>query len=378
MLTAVPVTTWLTARFTTSIAKIALIATPAAIAPARPSAVLPLKYAIASATNAPASIAPSMPILITPLSSTSSSPSAASRMGVAMVIAEVRNASSIRHLRNRRHRGRIMRRAENLLAKSAPSRGVEGEDDQDDEALDNLHQLRRDALGALHRLRAVVERAEQERGGNDAEWIQARHQCDRNCLETPSGRELLVQSMRNRGDLHRAAKPGQSACQRHHPQRECRDSDAEECRGAPVPAHRAQLESGSSLEQQQVARGGQRDCEDHAQVDAARRKVEFKLGGACDWRAGRIRARRFHQRTMHDPTERLHGDEVQHDRADNFVYVAPRAQPSRHAAPNRAAKRAGGENDRNCDRMRKIGEMRTDRAGRDRADRKLSVGADIP
>src|ERR1017187_8110121 len=159
MLTAVPVTTWLTGRSPPSTEKTELTAPPAAIAPARPSAVLPLKYAIASATNAPASIAPSLPILITPLSSTSSSPSAASRMGVAMVIAEVRNASSIRQLRKRRHRGRIMRRAENLLAEAAPGRGVEGEDDQDGEALDNLPQLRRDALSPLHPLRAVVERA---------------------------------------------------------------------------------------------------------------------------------------------------------------------------------------------------------------------------
>src|SRR5271167_3021947 len=134
MLTAVPVTTWLTARFTTSTAKIALIATPAAIAPISPRPALPLKYAIVSAANAPASIAPSIPILTTPLSSTSSSPNAASRIGVAIVTTETRNASSIGQLRNRRHRGRFAGRAENLLAQSAPRRSVEREDDEDDEA----------------------------------------------------------------------------------------------------------------------------------------------------------------------------------------------------------------------------------------------------
>src|SRR5208337_2636213 len=169
MLTAVPVTTWLTARFTTRTAKIALIATPAAIAPASPSAVLPLKYAIVSAPNAPASIAPSIPILTTPLSSTSSSPKAASRMGVAIVMTETRNASSIGHLRNRGHCGGVITgRAENILAQSTPRRRVEGEDDQNHEALDHLHQLRRDPLRPLHRLRTVVERAEQESGRDDA------------------------------------------------------------------------------------------------------------------------------------------------------------------------------------------------------------------
>src|SRR5271167_2262307 len=128
MLTAVPVTTWLTARFTTSTAKIALIATPATIAPARPSAVLPLKYASVSAAKAPDSIAPSIPILTTPLSSTSSSPKAASRIGVAMVITETRNASSIGHLRDRRHRGLFdVRRAEDLFANVAPRGSVERE-----------------------------------------------------------------------------------------------------------------------------------------------------------------------------------------------------------------------------------------------------------
>src|SRR5271170_3723838 len=178
MLTAVPVTTWLTARLTTRTAKIALIATPAAIAPKSPRPSLPLKNAIDSAANAPASIAPSIPILTTPLSSTSSSPSAASRIGVAIVMTETRNASSIGHLRHRRHRRRFIRPAENTFAQAGPGGSVEREDDQNHQRLDNLHQLGRDSLRALHRLRAVVERAEQKRGGNDRERIQARDQGD--------------------------------------------------------------------------------------------------------------------------------------------------------------------------------------------------------
>src|SRR5271167_642267 len=139
MLTAVPVTTWLTARFTTSTAKIALIATPAAIAPISPRPALPLKYAIVSAANAPASIAPSIPILTTPLSSTSSSPNAASRIGVAIVMTEIRNASSIGRLR----RGRVVIGcAEDARAHSAPRGSVERKDNQNHQGLDHLHQLR--------------------------------------------------------------------------------------------------------------------------------------------------------------------------------------------------------------------------------------------
>src|SRR5271170_3632872 len=376
---ALPVTTWLTARFRTSTAKIALIATPATIAPAMPSAVLPLKYAMVSAAKAPDSIAPSIPILTTPLSSTSSSPNAASRMGVAMVMTETRNASSIGHLRNRRHRGRfVVGRAEDLFANSAPRGSVDREDAQNYEALDDRHQLRRDSLRALHRLRAVVERAEQERGGNDSERVQARDQSDGDRLEAPAGRELLVQSMRNGRDLHGAAESGERARQRHHPDRERGDADAEEGRGATIAAHRAQLESRAGIEHQQVARAGEQDREQHAEVEAAWREVKFELGGGCYRRAGRIGARRLHQRTVHDPAERLDGDEVEHDGADNFVDVAPRAEPSREAAPGGAAKCSCGEYDYDRNQIRKIAEMRPDRPSGDRADHELSVGADIP
>src|SRR5580704_4344827 len=379
MLTAVPVTTWLTARFTTSTAKIALIATPATTAPARPSAVLPLKYAIVSAAKAPDSIAPSIPILTTPLSSTSSSPNAASRMGVAIVMTETRNASSIGHLRDGRHRGLfVIGRAENLFAEAAPRGSVEREDDQNHQALDDLHQLRRNSLRALHRLRAVVERAEQERGGDNGQRIQSRDQCDRDRLEAPAGRELLVQSMRNRRDLNGAAESRERARQRHHPDRQRGDANAEEGRGAAIAAHRAQLESGAGIEHQQVARAGEHDSEQHAEVEAARRKVESKLRGGCYRRAGRIGARRLHQRTVHDPAERLDGDEVEHDGADNFVDVAPSAEPSGEAAPGGAAQRARGENDYDRNQMRNIAEMRPNRACGDRANHELSVGADIP
>src|SRR5580658_8605303 len=141
MSSAVPATTWLTARLTTSAARIALIATPAAIPAPSPISTLPLKYAAASAKNAPESIAPSMPMLITPLSSTSNSPSAASRIGVAMLTVELRNASSIGSRRRRvGHRGRETR------GNVAQRGSVEREQNQDHHRLDHLHQHRRNAV----------------------------------------------------------------------------------------------------------------------------------------------------------------------------------------------------------------------------------------
>src|SRR5208282_1259074 len=140
MSSAVPATTWFTARLTISSARIALTARPAAIPAASPRAVDPEKYAAESAKNAPESIAPSMPILMMPLSSTISSPIAASRMGVAMLIVELRNASSIGWRSGRRsHRRRG--RGDSAAQPREDSR-IEGEQDHDDQCLDHLNEHR--------------------------------------------------------------------------------------------------------------------------------------------------------------------------------------------------------------------------------------------
>src|SRR5262249_41064068 len=146
MSSAVPATTWLTARLTTSAARIAFSATPAAAPAASPSKVEPEKNAAASAKNAPASIAPSMPLLITPLSSTHNSPSAASRIGAAIITTELRKPSSIARLRTLGYR----RGTKHAVAQRGPRRSVEREQDQNHHSLDHLHQHRRDALAALH------------------------------------------------------------------------------------------------------------------------------------------------------------------------------------------------------------------------------------
>src|SRR5580704_14563791 len=180
---AVPATTWLTARLINSTPSIALIATAAAIPQVRPTAMLPVKYTPDSAKNAPASIAPSIPTLMMPLSSTSNSPNAASRMGVAIAIVEMRNASSIGTL-DRRGRDRGARKR---LADICPCARIEREQNKDHHRLNHLHQHGRNAFGTLHRLRTVIERAEENRRDHDAERVEARHQryCDR--LETPAG-----------------------------------------------------------------------------------------------------------------------------------------------------------------------------------------------
>src|SRR5580658_11373021 len=196
----------------------------------RPTAILPVKYTPDSAKNAPASIAPSIPTLMMPLSSTSSSPNAASRMGVAIAIVETRNASSI---------GALDRRDRNLgarkrLAHIAPCVGIEREQDKDDHRLNHLHQHRRNAFGTLHRLRTVVERAEENRRDHDAERVEPRDQRYSDRLETPAGRNFLIQAVIDGGDLDCAANPGERTAQRHRPNRERCDRDAKEIRRAAI------------------------------------------------------------------------------------------------------------------------------------------------
>src|SRR5579862_5760432 len=133
----------------TSAPSIALIVIAAATAHNNPIATLPVKYTPESAKNAPASIAPSMPMLMMPVSSTSSSPNAASRIGVAIAMVEVRNASSIG---GGLGCGASVAPTRECIAEIAPCAGVECEQDQNHHRLDHLHQHRRHALGALHRL----------------------------------------------------------------------------------------------------------------------------------------------------------------------------------------------------------------------------------
>src|SRR5689334_24081770 len=122
-------------------ANAAVIAIAAATAAHSPIAGLPVAYAAAIAAKAPLSITPSIPILITPLSSTSNSPSAASSSGAAMLIVELRNASSIGA-----SWGHFLCRGR-LAAAAAPflQRGrVEGKEHEDHQSLGRLDQDRRD------------------------------------------------------------------------------------------------------------------------------------------------------------------------------------------------------------------------------------------
>src|SRR5579875_408762 len=123
-----------------------------AMAQPSPVAMLPVAYAAAIAQNAAVSITPSIPILMRPLCSTSSSPRAASSSGAAMLMVELRKASSISGLLVVRERG------------GAPSRqywGIEGQEHENYQSLCGLDQDRRDPLRALDYLGAVVQRTEE-------------------------------------------------------------------------------------------------------------------------------------------------------------------------------------------------------------------------
>src|SRR5262249_25689273 len=152
------------------------------------SIVEPEKNAAASAKNAPESIAPSIPIFITPLCSTSSSPNAASRIGVAIARVELTNASSIG--------GRLGPwNRDAPAAKACPSRRVEREQNHYHQGLDYLHQHRGNSLGSLHRLRPVVECSEEQRRRDNADWMKPCDQRHCDSLKAPSRRDLLVKAM---------------------------------------------------------------------------------------------------------------------------------------------------------------------------------------
>src|SRR5579885_3746780 len=295
---AVPATTWFTARLTTRTARIALIATPPAMPAPIPRIIDPLKYAAARAKKAPASIAPSIPILMIPLCSTSNSPSAPSRTGVAMLIVELRNASSIgwplRGTRGDRHR------ATQPAAESREQGRIEREQDHYHEGLDDLDEFVGNALCALHRLRSVVERAEHQRRGYDSERMEPRDECHRDSFESPPGRHLFVQPMGDRGDLDRARQPRHRPRKREHGHAEPRNWDAEEGCRAPVPAHRAHLETDRGLEQQHPASNCRRHRENNSEVQPAWRHEHVHVRALGDRGTCRIGARWFDQGAVND------------------------------------------------------------------------------
>ena len=190
-----------------------------------------------------------------PLSSTSNSPSAASRIGVAIATVEAKNASSIgappppRAPRAGRvapppRRSAPLKSAHVLVSKASRIRIT-------------IPWITCTSTGETPWARCIACEPLSSAPKSSAvtiiaERIEPRDQRHRDRLETPSGRELLVQPMGDRRNLHRAAKPGQRARQRHRPNRERRDRDAEESRGAPIAAHRAQLETATGVKETEV------------------------------------------------------------------------------------------------------------------------------
>src|SRR5690242_17665756 len=141
---------------------------------------------------------------------------------------------------------------------------------------------------------------------------------------------------------------------------------------------RAKLESRFAVKQKDVASYREYSRKDHSGVEPARFKVDMKLGHRRDRHALRVSARGLHQRPVDRPSEHLHRDEVEHDRADNFVDVAPSAKIPADSAPGSAGGRARSENRKNGHEMRPSSEHRTDCTHGQRTRNQLAVGADIP
>src|ERR1700730_410921 len=184
--------------------------------------------------------------------------------------------------------------------------------------------------------------------------------------------------MRYRRDINGATESGERTAQCHCPGRDSRDRNPKKGAGAPPMSKRAKLESRFAVKQEDVASDREYGRKNHPGVEPAWFQVDMKLGRLRDRRALRVGARGLHQRPVDRPSEHLHRDEVEHDRADNFVDVAPSAEIPADSAPECASGRAGSENRKNGRKMRPSSEHRTDCACGQSTRYQLAVGADIP
>src|SRR5713101_7850420 len=158
--------------------------------------------------------------------------------------------------------------------------------------------------------------------------------------------------MRYRRDINGATESGERTARCHGPRRDSCDRNPEKRAGTPSMSKRAKLESRFAVKQEDVASYREYGRKDHPGVEPARFQVDMKLSRLRDRRALRVGARGLHQRPMDRPSEHLHRDEVEHDRADNFVDVAASAKISADSAPEGAGGRASDENRKNGHDMR--------------------------
>src|SRR5690606_654914 len=211
---ASPVATWLVTSVSVRKANSSENAAPTAMAANTPSHGEPVVCATAKPVTAPMIIMPSTPRLSTPERSTTSSPMAAIRSGVAAVAMVMKTASNMACLPYRA--GTRPDEADTVV-----DQRVAGEHEEQDQPLEGAHHLVGQADRDLRRLPAEIGQRQHQPGRDDAERVQPAEEGDDDGGEAVADRQLLVQVPHRARHFRDAGKPRQRARdeegEHHHP-----------------------------------------------------------------------------------------------------------------------------------------------------------------
>src|SRR6516225_2038426 len=371
MVSASPVATWLTARPRVSRAKIADSAAPAAIPQSAPTRVDPVRYAPAKAQAAPMIIIPSTPRLSTPARSTTSSPDAASRSGVeaASTARMIASASPIGSLAMRGHE-----------ANAVEHERVAGEHIEQQNALEHLGQVERDAHRNL-RLLAADEGERQEQSGNQyPDRIEAPQERNDDRREAVARRNVGPQVSDRAGNLDDAGKPGERPGYEEGEDRELVRVEAGKARRPRGRADHLDLETLDGPSEQDHRRNHQYQSDERAGMKPAALDENRNRRNRIEIRRGRkIVSLRIAPGTANQIVKKKIGDINQHQAGKNFarteLHLADRGDERIERASQRAEHEHGGQHP-----VPGVGAVGLDRepASRHRADEELSLGADVP
>src|SRR5690606_33514033 len=213
---ASPVATWFVTSVNVRKANSSEKAAPTRMDAMRPSQGEPVMYAAAKPETAPMIIMPSTPRLSTPARSTTSSPVAAIRSGVAAVAMVSRTSSNVSM--------RGLPRSRRLAAHQSHAvvdQRVAGEHEEQDRALEGAHHLVGYADRDLCRLAAEIGERQNKSRRHDAERVKASKEGHDDGGEAVADRDLFVEVLDRAGDLADAGESGESArqqeCEEHHP-----------------------------------------------------------------------------------------------------------------------------------------------------------------
>src|SRR5258706_3665581 len=274
------------------------IASAPAMPPAKPRSTLFVSCAASTDVIAAVSIIPSRPRLRMPERSATSSPSTASRRGVAATSA-MRIASIMRTL------------------PQAPA--PEENEGEDDGGLAERRHRRGDAGRPLQLSGARRQRAEEERRAERRQGMELREQRHGDAGVAVAGGEALEETMRHAEELDASAETGPSAGDGHRARDLCGDVHSRPERGIGVEAGGAEPQSLDRAIEEQPRRHARGYGQQRAgvQLPIAEQRQRRRRDVAL-----RILPGSFAQRSVHKPAEEMNADEVQQDGRQNSGGVA--------------------------------------------------------